>query len=709
MIIAGPTSEGTEFGTFEFLERFVGVRWLFPTEVGDYVPEREDLVVPSNTRVTDEPAFMQVPRVASRPTHRAWARRMRFWTRLRFHHNLSKLFPPTEYTKTHPEFFPVPSVGATERQLPTSNTEDWQPCFTAPGIVEEAAANIIAYFDGNPRIRSYSFGVNDSHTYCQCEHCRAEYIPGETFLGMACYSDAYFKFVNAVAEKVLEAHPDAWFGCLAYSNVGKPPVRVGVHPRVVPFLTYDTMQLLDPERREAHESLVNAWGEKCTFLGRYDYTYGDHHVPPRIYLRHWADYVRWARDHQVRAWYAETYPFFGEGPKYYVMAKIWWDPDRDVDALLDEWYRLAFGKAAPPMKAYFDHWEAYWTERVPRSEYFERCKSYQYLLGAPEWLETLRTEDVEKADAWIAEAGQSADTSETKARVAVMARSWEYYRAVITTYIGRREFDATGSVEGALAMLEHASDAATRAPKALHDSLMEDPILTFTWTVSYPYDAPERKPFLDAAETYLDTRDERLGERLDGLTQATEGELAPLASTFLAIAAGRGRNLVPNSGFEAENPLDGWWAGMHQGAGQCRVIEENPYEGVHAVEVTGPPDAYGGVFRTDVPVKPGARYLFVLRARREGEPDPATECQMLTQFADERGRILPSSWSVDRFHCIDDWRSATLETRAAPADAAFLQVRVDALEQQTGHRTYFDALEVYEIGEESAVSPETTP
>ena len=91
LIIAGPTSEGTEFGTFEFLERFVGVRWLFPTEVGDYVPEREDLVVPSNTRVTDEPAFMQVPRVASRPTHRAWARRMRFWTRLRFHHNLSKL------------------------------------------------------------------------------------------------------------------------------------------------------------------------------------------------------------------------------------------------------------------------------------------------------------------------------------------------------------------------------------------------------------------------------------------------------------------------------------------------------------------------------------------------------------------------------------------------------------------------------------------
>ena len=61
--------------------------------------------------------------------------------------------------------------------------------------------------------------------------------------------------------------------------------------RVIPFMTYDTMQLLDPERRAAHEALVKAWGDKCTFLGRYDYTYGDDHVPPRIYLHHWAKYV----------------------------------------------------------------------------------------------------------------------------------------------------------------------------------------------------------------------------------------------------------------------------------------------------------------------------------------------------------------------------------------------------------------------------------
>ncbi len=700
LIIAGPTSEGTEFGTFEFLERFVGIRWLFPTEVGDYVPERKNLAVPATTNIKDEPAFMQVVGVASKPTHQVWARRQRFWTRLNFHHNLVNLFPPTQYTKTHPEFYPIPKAGGTERYLPTGNTEDWQPCFTAPGIVDEAAKNIIRALDGRPRVRSFSFGVNDSNLYCQCENCRKEYIAGETFLGMPCYSDAYFKFVNAVVEKVLKVHPDAWFGCLAYSCIGKPPVKVGVHPRVIPFMTYDTMQLLDPERRRNHEALVRAWGEKCTFLGRYDYTYGDHHVPPRIYLRHWAEYVRWARAHKVKAWYAETYPFFGEAPKYYAMPRIWWNPDRDVDALLDEWYRLAFGKAAAPMKAYFDHWENYWTQRVPRSEFFQRCQNEQYLLGNPGWLEGLRPDDVQKADAWIAQARAAADTPQTKARVAVMARSWEYYRSVMQTYIARGRSADRLPVERALALLEGDNIPLTQPLRGLYDSLMQDPILTFTWESSFPYGTAERAPFLDAAETYLDTRDERLAGKLRGLRQGPNAELAALAGTLLAVADGSARNLVPNPGFEAQNPLDGWWSGMHLGTGTCGVTEERPYEGAHAVEVAGTFDGYGGVFRTDVPVKPGKRYLFVLRARWQGEPGAGTTCQMLTQFRDATGRVLPDSLRGYSFRCTDDWRAFALETRAAPAGTVSLVARVDALGQpKTGHQTFFDALEVYEVAE----------
>lgn len=699
-IIAGPTSEGTEFGTFEFLERFVGIRWLFPTDVGDYVPKQINLVVPGSVNIKDEPAFIQVPQIAVGPTQRMWSRRMRFWTRLKFHHNLKNLFPPEKYTKTHPEFYPVLKAGSTERYLPPPNTEDWQPCFTAPGIVDEATKNINAYFDAAPRIKSYSFGINDTSTsrWCQCENCRKEHITGETFLGMPSYSDVYFKFVNAVIEKVLKVHPDAWFGCLAYNNVGRPPVHVGVNLRLIPFLTYDTMQILGPERRKNYEALVEAWGKKCTFLGRYDYTYGADHVPPRLYMHFWAEQVRWARDHKVKAWYAETYPFFGEAPKYYVMAKIWWNPDRDVDAILDEWYRFAFGKAAEPMNAYFGHWEDYWTKRVPRGGYFKLVKDEQFLLGAIGWLEQLQTDDIVKADAWMAQSQKLADTPETKARVEVMVRSWKYYRAVMQTYLAQGATEGRLSIEKALTVFKNKELEPDFTIRDLHESLNKDPLLSFTWLSSYPYKNTERAPFLGGVETYLDIHDERLTWELGELSQDPDKRVAALANTVLGIVNGKAVNLVPNGGFEANEPLKGWWAGMHMGTGAAVITDEQPYAGNHALKVTGTFDGFGGAFRTDIPVQIGKSYLYVVRARWQGGPTPSTRSQMVTYYLDATRVEIPESRRISTFTCTDVWHAYVIETPEVPLGAVSMAVRVEALGQpKTGHAAYFDDLKVYEI------------
>ena len=699
LVIAGQTPEGTEFGTYEFLERFVGIRWLMPTEVGEFVPKQADLSIPGDTDITDEPAFMQVPGIAFKPTHREWARKMRFWTRLNFHHSLVKLFAPDLYKETHPEFFPLKSPDHETRYVPANNSDyRWQPCFTAPGIVDEAARRIIEAFDRSPRYKSYSFGVNDSNDYCQCETCRKEYIEGEKFLAYASYSDCYFKFCNAVAEKVLAVHPDAWFGLIAYSHVGAPPVKVEVHPRIVPFMTYDTMQLIDPSRRERHEELLRRWEQKCTFIGRYDYTYGDHHVPPRIYIHHWADYVRWARDHNVRAWYAETYPFFGEAPKYYAMAKIWWDPDRDVDEILEEWYRLSFGKAAAPMKSYFGHWEEYWTHRVRDTALFLALKNSQYCMGNPGFLEVLNEEDIEIGDGFIAQALQLADTPETAARVEVMALSWQYYRTVMSDFLARGKGGSQLSTDQALAVLNMDRQTLDNGVQAMRRKMDEHPILLFSWTRGYPYDSSLRQPILDAGQAALTNGDERLETRLREIARSTDATLAALASTFRAISDGTATNVVPNPDFEAEDPLDGWWAGTHFGTGSVKVTKDNPYSGGSAVVVRSTWDGYGGVFRKDVPVEPGRSYLFVLRARWEGEPATGTVCQMLTQFLDAKGNTLPQSTTSYKFWPDDAWKAYVLHTPVVPANAVRLNARVDAMAQpKTHHATYFDDLRVVAV------------
>ncbi len=132
--IAGPTDWGTEFGVYEFLERYVGVRWLLPGEDGTDVPELTRISVPKET-VRQSPAFFSRQFSGlSGAAQTQWARRNRMHSRVSFHHNLLHLFPPAKYTETHPEFFPLLNG---QRYLPKSNDEHrLQPCFTAPGIVD---------------------------------------------------------------------------------------------------------------------------------------------------------------------------------------------------------------------------------------------------------------------------------------------------------------------------------------------------------------------------------------------------------------------------------------------------------------------------------------------------------------------------------------------------------------------------------------------
>ena len=182
VIIAGPTPYGTEFGVYEFLERYVGVRWLMPGPDGDDVPARASIEVPVG-QVRQEPAFFSRLFSGLRGDWQAkWARRNRMHGRVSFHHYLLHVFPPETYTKTHPDFFPMKD-GKTRFLPPTNNTHGWQPCFSAEGSVEEAVKNITRYFDDHPDVPSFSLGVNDSSGHCRCPDClqartRRAQLPG---------------------------------------------------------------------------------------------------------------------------------------------------------------------------------------------------------------------------------------------------------------------------------------------------------------------------------------------------------------------------------------------------------------------------------------------------------------------------------------------------------------------------------------------------
>jgi hypothetical protein len=478
IVIVGPSDWGTEFGVYEFLERYIGVRWLMPGPDGEYVPKKDRVEVPRQ-QVRQEPAFFS--RLFSglpNDIQQTWARRNRMHGRISFHHNLIRLFPPEEYTKTHPEFFPIING---KRYLPlTNSTHGWQPCFTAPGIVGEAIKNINKYFDEHPEATSYSLGVNDASGHCECERCCAKDSGKNNFLGKRDVSDRYFEWANAVVEGVLKKHPDKWFGCLAYSELAEPPSRVKVHPRIIPFMTYDRMKWIDPEIEKQGKELTERWYNTSPVLGWYDYIYGTPYCLPRVYFHAMADYYRYAQGHGVKTMYAEAYPNWGEGPKLYIALKLMWDPTLDVDAMLTDWYTCAVGKkAATDLATYYALWENFWTERIRASSWFT---SNGQLLNfrLPDYLYLVTNEDLDQSRSLLESTLAKTVTPMQNARAKMLLSAFEYYEASAKAYLTQKEaYQAHNSYEEALEALARVEKGVNFDKKRqdLVNSFKDDPVL----------------------------------------------------------------------------------------------------------------------------------------------------------------------------------------------------------------------------------------
>ncbi len=435
--ILGATDWGTEFGVYEFLERYLGVRWLLPGPAGEYVPPLRTISI-ATSPVRQQPMFFS--RLLSglpSEVQGTWVRRLRQHGRIEFHHNLLNLFPPEQYTKTHSQFFPM--LKGKRYLPPTNTTHGWQPCFSAEGIVEEAVKNICAYFAQHPEATSYSLGVNDGRGYCECVTCKERNGGQKNFLGLDDTSQTYFTWANAVATGVLERYPDKWFGCLAYRAVAQPPPKCTIHPRIVPFLTYDRMKWADPAIAAEGQRLTETWKKAASRLGWYDYIYGTPYCVPRVYFHMMADYYRYGAQHGVSAMYAEAYPNWGEGPKLYIALKLQWDPTLDVDTLLKEWCEKAVGEdAAAALLAYYQLWERFWTQTIVGSAWFMTGRNEYLFFGRPEYLELI-TDEISRSRALLEAVVTKTKTAEQKARADLLFRAFSYYEASALSYAGLKK------------------------------------------------------------------------------------------------------------------------------------------------------------------------------------------------------------------------------------------------------------------------------
>jgi len=210
----GGFSRGTQFGVYTSLEKYVGVRWLMPGEVGEEIPVHERLAIPEMD-FTQSPAFLfrQINVGNRTPVVQEWLTRHKVsgfstpantaCSRLVFDTHSWVWYVSEETLKEHPEYRAV--RGDRDKY-----------CTTNPGLVRAFADGVIRWLDEHPDRHMASISSSDGGGFCECDNCRS-YTEKDPH-GKISYTPLLLKFYNDVARLVAEKYPDRLLGAYAYYN-----------------------------------------------------------------------------------------------------------------------------------------------------------------------------------------------------------------------------------------------------------------------------------------------------------------------------------------------------------------------------------------------------------------------------------------------------------------------------------------------------------
>lgn len=439
LVILGGSDWGTEFGVYDFLERFIGVRWLLPTDLGTVIPKRSSLEIPS-VKIVENPVYLSralSPIIIEKNTLplNQWGRVNRARGRMDASHNLKNLFPPEKYARANPEFYPMVKG---RKVLPKNNNDQaWQPDFGAAGIADAASKEIINWFGQHKDATNYSLGINDSQNFNEpaaSTTANARSMVQKNVMGFANFSDQYYSWANDVVSKVRKVYPGKKYPVLAYTSVAEPPSNKKVDKDIIPFIAFERLRWGSSTLKKTDQDLTLRWGQAAQTLGWYDYAYGLTYLLPRVWFHSMQEYLAWGAAHKVKYYYGELYPNWGEGPKAWILAKLLWNPDQDVDALLNDWCNNAAGKqGGPRLKAFYAIWEKFWSQDIfannGNSGVANRVTFFNpaYLLSVPD-------DYLTQSDKLLGDAYKLAETKQQKDLVSKLTQMWTVYRSSVVAY-----------------------------------------------------------------------------------------------------------------------------------------------------------------------------------------------------------------------------------------------------------------------------------
>jgi hypothetical protein len=332
------------------------------------------------------------------------------------HHSFKFFLSPDKYFKDHPDWFCMkggkraPGENASIKTADAERTAGGQFCLSNAEAAKTFRENVLAFVKEHPEVDIYAPYPNDGYGWCECELCTKDKVMWEERPQYQAPQDLCMRLLNPLAEEIAKTQPGKRLGIAAYVSYAQPPAKEKPPPGA--FISYafftrnwftvpwgnakgEELGAGYPDRTAINSKFLKKWVELVKDSGG-DVTMYEYYTGRSAWgnvgfylMRLISDELAYFQKIGVTGCAVQsgwsnrkTVP-----ANLYVFAKNCWDTSLSTDAILGDYAKARFGKAAEPMLKYLGEAERNSRElnkygeggggkKAERNKSFEDCQKY---------------------------------------------------------------------------------------------------------------------------------------------------------------------------------------------------------------------------------------------------------------------------------------------------------------------------------------------
>jgi hypothetical protein len=346
-----------------------------------------------------------------------------------FVHTFHYLVPPKKHFADHPEYYPLIKG---KRQW-----EHAQLCLSNPEVATVAAETIASVLRRLPQSQhatknQVSISAMDWLGDCECAECQ------EMAKQAGGYSGLQLAFVNRVAGKLGADYPWATITTLAYRQSKEPPpAGAKAQPNVAirfctdfgasftwPYHSLRDTQIADLAEQQAW---YTRWQQISPRMHLWIYPHQYRHsLAPMPNIRAVADNLRFFHERKAESAFVQQsagQDLGREMMRWWIFAKLMWNPALDVEDLIRDFIWGNYGPAAP---AVFEYERLLWEHNAKYTD-FSRKRDWIHAIHEEEMY---RHGFAEKARAILTRAEAAADSESIRRRIGKLKAGVVYVETV---------------------------------------------------------------------------------------------------------------------------------------------------------------------------------------------------------------------------------------------------------------------------------------